>query len=291
MQTSQPNDLATLSNLDEAASGMAFFDNTSTNKPNGVTGGGIVHTQRQGDIGWQMLVANDMPREFWQRTRKLTAPYWRNWKKFTDAHSVNLAIETAMAATSEADTEKLKTMLDEHGAAEASERDAAIASAISSAVSDIPQGLDRAAVESVVDGRLDDELDDERAARNDAITAAVNAATSAIITGRQGAIDAALATERAAIDRAVDSKTGTIDTKVTALDAKLHSERNDRMAADTAEARKRETATTAETEARENAIRTLDTKVAGDIAAAERRSDAKLINAIEGEKAQRSTEI
>ena len=63
------------------------------------------------------------------------------------------------------------------------------------------------------------------------------------------------------------------------------------MAADTAEAGRREAAMTAEAAAREHAVRALDTKVTGDIAAAERRSDTKLETAITAEAAQRSTEI
>jgi hypothetical protein len=130
-----------------------------------------------------MLIVNDAPREFWQRTRKPAAPHWRNWRRFVDFRTVN------------------------------------------------------------------------------------------------DAIDAAIITERAAIDRSVNSKTAIIDARVTTSDANLATERSERMAADTAEAA-----------AREHAVRALDTKVTGDIAAAERRSDTKLETAITAEAAQRSTE-
>lgn len=291
MQTPQNTDLTAISDLNTAESGSAFFDATTANKPSGVTDAGTVHTTYHGDIGWQMLIANDAPREFWQRTRKPAAPYWRNWRKFGDFRTVNDAIDAAIATAGHIDADTVRNLIAEHGAAEADARDTAIASAVSSAVSNIPQGLDRMAVETIVDSRLDDELDDERAARNDTINTAINTSTTAIITGRQGAIDAAIITERAAIDRSVDSKTGIIDAKVTTLDAKLESERSDRIAANTAEVGRREAAIRAEAEARGTAIRALDTKVTGDIATAERRSDTKLETAIAAEAAQRSTDI
>ena len=254
MQTPQNTDVTTISDLNDAPSGKALFDASSTNILSGVTGSGVVYTERQGDIGWQMLIANDSPREFWQRTRKPAAPYWRNWKKFVDFRAVNDAITAALAVAGEADAEVLKALIAEHGADEVIARDSAIASAVSSAVNDIPRGLDRGAVEAIVDNRLDDELDDERTARNDAINSAVNAATSAIITGRKGAIDSAITIERAAIDRSVDSKIGIIDARLTTLDGKLETERSDRVAAIMAEARKRDTALNAERTTREAAI-------------------------------------
>ena len=185
----------TLADLDQAASGTALFDADTANKPDGVTGPGTVNTIYRDDIGWQMLIVNDAPREFWQRTRKPAAPHWRNWRRFVDFRTVN------------------------------------------------------------------------------------------------DAIDAAIITERAAIDRSVNSKTAIIDARVTTSDANLATERSERMAADTAEAGRREAAMTAEAAPREHAVRALDTKVTGDIAAAERRSDTKLETAITAEAAQRSTEI
>lgn len=185
----------TLADLDQAASGTALFDADTANKPDGVTGPGTVNTIYRDDIGWQMLIVNDAPREFWQRTRKPAAPHWRNWRRFVDFRTVN------------------------------------------------------------------------------------------------DAIDAAIITERAAIDRSVNSKTAIIDARVTTSDANLATERSERMAADTAEAGRREAAMTAEAAAREHAVRALDTKVTGDIAAAERRSDTKLETAITAEAAQRSIEI
>ncbi|MBT6416491.1 hypothetical protein [Candidatus Puniceispirillum sp.] len=321
MQTDRNTDLTTLSDLNNAVTGTAFFDATTANKPNDVNSNGIVNTIYQGDIGWQMLIANDAPREFWQRTRKPATPYWRNWRRFADFRTVNDAIDAALATASQADAETVKSLIAEHGAAEVSARDATIASAVSSAVNDIPQGLDRAAVESIVDTKLDSELDDERTARNDAINTAVNAATTAIITGRKGAIETAIATERAAIDRAVDSKTGIIDAKVTTLDAKLESERDahaaalraqrielknaianiipdfdthmasiiqtersDRTAAIVAEADQRKIAITHEAETRDNAIRGLDTKLMGDIAAARRAISGDITTAVATER-------
>jgi hypothetical protein len=59
----------TLADLDQAASGTALFDADTANKPDGVTGPGTVNTIYRDDIGWQMLIVNDAPREFWQRTR------------------------------------------------------------------------------------------------------------------------------------------------------------------------------------------------------------------------------
>ena len=302
MQTPQNTDITTITDLNDAPSGKALFDASSANIPSGVTGAGIVHTERQGDIGWQMLIANDTPREFWQRTRKPAAPYWRNWRKFVDFRTVNDAITAALAAASEADAAALKTLIVEHGADEVIARDAAIASAVSTAVNDIPRGLDRGAVEAIVDNKLDDELDDERTARNDAINTAVNVATSAIITGRKGAIDAAIATERAAIDRSVDSKTGIIDAKVTTLDGKLESERNDRVAAITAEARKRDTALTteratreaaitAERDARHSAIHAQRTELKNAIANITPDFDAHIASIIQTERSERTAAI
>lgn len=267
MQTPQNINVTTISDLNDAESGTAFFDATTANKPSGVTDAGTVHTIYQGDIGWQMLIVNDAPREFWQRTRKPDAPHWRTWRKFVDFRTIRDAIDAAISTAGHVDADTVRSLITEHGVTEADARDAAIANAVLSAVNDVPQGLDRAAVETIVDSKLDDELDDERTARNDAINTAVNAATTAIITGRQGAIDASITTERAAIDRSVDSKTGIIDAKVTTLDGKLESERNDRVAAITAEARKRETAFTAEAAARASAIRVLDTKITGETTA------------------------
>ena len=147
------------------------------------------------------------------------------------------------------------------------------------------------AVETIVDTRLNNQLDDKRAARNDAITTAVNMSTTAIIARRKGAIDAAIITERAAIDRSVNSKTAIIDARVTASDANLATECSERMAADMTEAGRREAAMTTEAAAREHAVRALDTKLRGDIAAAERRADTRLETAITAEAARRSTEI
>ena len=270
----------TLADLDQAASGTALFDADTANKPDGVTGLGTVTTIYRDDIGWQMLIVNDAPREFWQRTRKPAAPHWRNWRRFVDFRTVNDAIDAAVSTADHVDAATVRRLITEQGTSEAGARDAAIATAVSTAISNIPQGLDRMAVETIVDSRLDNPLDDERAARNDAITTAVNTSTTAIIAGRKGAIDAAIITERAAIDRSVNSKTAIIDARVTTSDANLATERSERMAADTAEAA-----------AREHAVRALDTNVTGDIAAAERRSDTKLETAITAEAAQRSTEI
>ena len=270
----------TLADLDQAASGTALFDADTANKPDGVTGLGTVTTIYRDDIGWQMLIVNDAPREFWQRTRKPAAPHWRNWRRFVDFRTVNDAIDAAVSTADHVDAATVRRLITEQGTSEAGARDAAIATAVSTAISNIPQGLDRMAVETIVDSRLDNQLDDERAARNDAITTAVNTSTTAIIAGRKGAIDAAIITERAAIDRSVNSKTAIIDARVTTSDANLATERSERMAADTAEAA-----------AREHAVRALDTKVTGDIAAAERRLDTELETAITAEAAQRSTEI
>ena len=281
----------TLADLDQAASGTALFDADTANKPDGVTGPGTVNTIYRDDIGWQMLIVNDAPREFWQRTRKPAAPHWRNWRRFVDFRTVNDAIDAAVSTADHVDAATVRRLITEQGTSEAGARDAAIATAVSTAISNITQGLDRMAVEAIVDTRLDNQLDDERAARNDAITTAVNTSTTAIIAGRKGAIDAAIITERAAIERSVNSKTAIIDARVTTSDANLATERSERMAADTAEAGRREAAMTAEAAAREHAVRALDTKVTGDIAAAERRSDTKLETAITAEAAQRSTEI
>ena len=281
----------TLADLDQAASGTALFDADTANKPDGVTGPGTVNTIYRDDIGWQMLIVNDAPREFWQRTRKPAAPHWRNWRRFVDFRTVNDAIDAAVSTADHVDAATVRRLITEQGTSEAGARDAAIATAVSTAISNITQGLDRMAVEAIVDTRLDNQLDDERAARNDAITTAVNTSTTAIIAGRKGAIDAAIITERAAIERSVNSKTAIIDARVTTSDANLATERSERMAADTAEAGRREAAMTAEVAAREHAVRALDTKVMGDIAAAERRSDTKLETAITAEAAQRSTEI
>ena len=270
----------TLADLDQAASGTALFDADTANKPDGVTGLGTVTTIYRDDIGWQMLIVNDAPREFRQRTRKPAAPHWRNWRRFVDFRTVNDAIDAAVSTADHVDAATVRRLITEQGTSEAGARDAAIATAVSTAISNIPQGLDRMAVETIVDSRLDNQLDDERAARNDTITTAVNTSTTAIIAGRKGAIDAAISTERAAIDRSVNSKTAIIDARVTTSDANLATERSERMAANTAEA-----------VAREHAVRALDTKVTGDIAAAERRSDTKLETAITAEVAQRSTEI
>ena len=54
----------TLADLDRAASGTALFDADTANKPDGVTGPGTVNTIYRDDIGWQMLIVNDAPREF-----------------------------------------------------------------------------------------------------------------------------------------------------------------------------------------------------------------------------------
>ncbi|ADE40587.1 hypothetical protein [Candidatus Puniceispirillum marinum] len=302
MQTSQNINVTTISDLNDAESGTAFFDATTANKPSGVTDAGTVHTIYQGDIGWQMLIVNDAPREFWQRTRKPDAPHWRTWRKFVDFRTIRDAIDAAISTAGHVDADTVRSLITEHGVTEADARDAAIANAVSSAVSDIPQGLDRAAVETIVDSKLDDELDDERTARNDAINTAVNAATTAIITGRQGAIDASITTERAAIDRSVDSKTGIIDAKVTTLDGKLESERNDRMAAITAEARKRETALnaerstreaaiTAERDARHSAMHAQRTELKNAIANITPDFDAHMATVIQTERSERTAAI
>ena len=62
-----------------------------------MTGQGTVNTIYRDDIGWQMLIVNDAPREFWQRTRKPAAPHWRNWRKFVDFRTVNDAIDAAVS--------------------------------------------------------------------------------------------------------------------------------------------------------------------------------------------------
>lgn len=156
MQTSQNINLTTISDLNDAESGTAFFDATTANKPSDVTDAGTVHTTYQGDIGWQMLIANDAPREFWQRTRKPAAPHWRNWRKFGDFRTINDAIDAAIATAGHVDADTVRNLIAEHGTTEADARDAAIASAVSFAVSDIPQGLDRTAVETIIDSKLDD---------------------------------------------------------------------------------------------------------------------------------------
>ena len=280
-----------LADMDQTASGIALFDDDTANKLDGVTGQGTVNTIYRDDIGWQMLIVDDTLREFWQRTRKPAAPHWRNWRKFVDFHTLNDAIDVAVSAADHVDAAEVRRLITEQGTSKAGARDAAIATVVSTAISNIPQGLDRIAVETIADTRLDNQLDDERAARNDAITTAVNTSTTGIIARRKGAIDAAIITERAAIDRLVNSKTATIDATVTAPDADLATERSERMAADTAEAGRREAAMTAEAAAREHTVRALDTKLTGDIAAAERRSATKLETAITAEAAQRSTEI
>ncbi|MDB2391134.1 hypothetical protein N9X12_07955 [Alphaproteobacteria bacterium] len=291
LQTDQTTDLTTISDLNDVAVGTVLFDDASINKPDSVTGAGVMHTVFQGDIGWQMLIANDAPREFWQRTRKPAAPYWRNWRKFVDLRTVNDVITEAQAAASQADAAKLKSLIAEHGADEVIARDAAIASAVSSAVSDMPPSLDRPAVETIVESRLDNELDDERTARNDAINAAINAATSIITAGRKGAIDSAIAAERAAIDRSVDSKTGILDAKVTTLDGKLETERNDRMAAVADEMRKRNAAITAERDARTTALENQRAELKNVITNIRPEFDAHITTAIQTERSQRSVAI
>lgn len=87
----------TLAHLDQTAYGTALFDADTANKPDGVTGQGTVNTIYRDDIGWQMLIVDDAPREFWQRTRKPAAPHWRNWRKFVDFRTVNDAIDAAVS--------------------------------------------------------------------------------------------------------------------------------------------------------------------------------------------------
>ena len=163
-----------LADLDQTASGTALFDDDTANKLDGVTGQGTVNTTYRDDIGWQMLIVDDDLREFWQRTRKPAAPHWRNWRKFVVFRTVNDAIAAAVSATDHVDAAMVRRLITEQGISKACARDAAIAAAMSTAISNIPQGLDRMAVETIVDTRLDNQLDDERAARNDAITTAVN---------------------------------------------------------------------------------------------------------------------
>ena len=85
-----------LADLDQTASGTALFDDDTANKLDGLTGQGTVNTIYRDDIGWQMLIVNDAPREFWQRTRKPAAPHCCNWRKFVNFRTFNDAIDAAI---------------------------------------------------------------------------------------------------------------------------------------------------------------------------------------------------
>ena len=120
----------TLADLDQTASGTALFDADTANKPDGVTGQGIVNTIYRDDIGWQMLIVNDAPREFWQRTRQPAAPHWCNWRKFVDFRTFNDAIGAAVSTAYHVYAATIKRPITEQGTSEAGARDAAIATAV-----------------------------------------------------------------------------------------------------------------------------------------------------------------
>ena len=87
----------TLAHLDQTAYGTALFDADTANKPDAVMGQGAFNIIYLDDIGWQMLIVNDGPREFWQRTCKPAAPHWRNRRKFVDFRIANDAIDATVS--------------------------------------------------------------------------------------------------------------------------------------------------------------------------------------------------
>ena len=120
----------TLADLDQTAPGTALVDADTANKPDGVTGQGTVNTIYRDDIGWQMLIVNDGPREFWQRTCKPAAPHWRNWRKFVDFRTFNDAIGAAVSTAHYVDAATVRRLITEQGTSEAGARDAAIATSV-----------------------------------------------------------------------------------------------------------------------------------------------------------------
>lgn len=215
----------TVSDFNTAPNGRHLFTANTANPPQPLTEGGILITERHGEVGWQLAIVNDAPDLIWQRSWNDGKSRWRNWKKFTNAATTGqqrgadiatfgtgLKAEIATERTAEIDAE-LKRRLTAEEAARAAAIAAAIDGLRAEIAADIPTatGLDRDAVQALVDA----EIADERQARVDAITLA----TTSIIQTRQAGIDsavtAAIATERAAADARTDDKidrvTGRID--------------------------------------------------------------------------------
>lgn len=245
----------TISDFNSAPNGRHIFTSAAANPPQPLTGGGILISERHGDIGWQMAIINDSPRVIWQRSWHAGDRRWRSWKKFTDAvlaereRSGELAgfearLKAEIAAERGVD---LASELDRRMTAEETARAAAITAAIdglrAEIAADIPAaGMDRDAVRALVES----EIADEREARIDSITLA----TSSIIQTRQAGIDAAvtaaIATERTAADARTDNKLIAVINRIvelsedlageaaarTAADAEMKSELQSRMTAD-----------------------------------------------------------
>lgn len=233
----------TVSDFNTAPNGRHLFTESTANPPQPLTEGGILITERHGDVGWQLAIVNDAPDLIWQRSWNDGKSRWRNWKKFTNAATTGqqrgldiAAFGTGLKAEIEVDrTAEIDAALDRRLTAEEAARAAAIAAAIdglrAEIAADIPTatGLDRDAVQALVDA----EIADERQARIDA----VNLATTSIIQSRQAGIDAsvtaAIATERAAADRRVDDRLAPLTTRLDDIADDVGAETAARTAGDT----------------------------------------------------------
>ena len=200
----------TISDFDTAPNGRHLFTSAALNPPQDLEDGGIVITERHGDIAWQMAIVNDEPRRIFQRSWAPKDSRWRNWKTFTDQLLTTRRTDAAIAASRAEIEAGIEADLNRRLTAAEQARAAAIADAVNDAVNPLRQDLTDIESRQVTLDRVgtlvEAELADERQARDSAIAAATRAIASTRQAGIDAAVSAAITTERAAADRRVDDR-------------------------------------------------------------------------------------
>ena len=266
----------TISDFNTAPNGRHLFTVATLTPPQDLRAGGVVITERHGDIGWQMAIVNDQPRRIFQRSWQPKGDRWRSWKVFTDELLTTRRTDAAIAAAvtnMRADIKaEIGSDLNRRLTAEEQARADAIADAVNDAVNLLQQDLtdiesrqvDLGQVRSLVEA----ELTDERQARDSAINAATTAIASTRQAGIDAAVSAAITTERAAADRRVDERLAPVTTRLDDIADDVTAEAASRTAGIAAAKRELESAITAERTAWKQAIlREGQARQSGDAAA------------------------
>ena len=208
----------TISDFDTAPNGRHLFTTGALNPPQGLEDGGIVITERHGDIAWQMAIVNDEPRRIFQRSWAPKDSRWRNWKIFTDQLLTTRRTDAAIAASRAEIEAGIEADLNRRLTAVEQARAAAIADAVNDAVNLLQQDLTDLESRQVTPARVhsivEAELADERQSRDSAIAAATTAIASTRQAGIDAAVSAAITAERAAADRRVDDRLAPITTRL-----------------------------------------------------------------------------
>jgi hypothetical protein len=151
---------------------------------------------------------------------------------------------------------------------------------LAAALDNLEHNIDESRIDTRIAAQIDEHIENERAARDSAI----DAATTAILTARQGLIDAAITVERVRAAQTVDAKIDIVTQRLGTIEDRLTAETTARAAALSAETQARDAAIMNETDMRTSAVHEQREFITTITNAAERRINSTIVTTVEGER-------